>query len=77
MTVVETFSVMISALMVFTMTASVGINDLLINDLFLLNIVHFKLYSMIEVLEYFSVFICDCDSHDICSFFNDSMVDLN
>ena len=59
------------------MTASVGINDLLIHDLTLINIIQLKLLGMTEVLEDFSVFVCDCDSHGICSFLNDFLIDLD
>ena len=59
------------------MAASVGINDLLIHDLTLINIIQLKLLGMTEVLEDFSVFVCDCDSHGICSFLNDFLIDLN
>ena len=57
--------------------ASVGINDLLIHDLTLINIIQLKLLGMTEVLEDFSVFVCDCDSHGICSFLNDFLIDFN
>ena len=57
--------------------ASVGINDLLIHDLTLINIIQLKLLGMTEVLEDFSVFVCDCDPHGICSFLNDFLIDLN
>ena len=59
------------------MAASVGINDLLIHDLTLINIIQLKLLGMTEVLEDFSVFVCDCDSHGICSFLNDFLIDLD
>jgi hypothetical protein len=58
-------------------TASVGIHDLLIHDLPLFNIVQLKLLGMAEVLEDFSVFVCDCDPHGICSFLNDFLIDLD
>ena len=60
-----------------SMSASVGVNDLLINDLSLFNIVQFKLLGMAEVLKDFSVFVCDCDSHGIRSFLNDFLIDLD
>ena len=59
------------------MAASVGINDLLIHDLTLINIIQLKLLGMTEVLEDLSVFVSDCDPHGICSFLNDFLVDLN
>ena len=59
------------------MTASVGINNLLINDLTLFNIVQLKLFGMAKVLEDFSVFVCDCNSHGMCSFLNDFLIDLD
>ena len=59
------------------MTAPVGINDLLINDLTLFNIVQLKLFRMAKVLEDLSVFICDCDSHGMRSFLNDLLTDLD
>jgi hypothetical protein len=57
--------------------ASVGIHDLLIHDLTLINIIQLKLLGMTEVLEDFSVFVCDCDSHGIRSFLNDFLIDLD
>ena len=59
------------------MAASVGIHDLLIDDLTLINIIQLKLLGMTEVLEDFSVFVCDCDSHGIRSFLNDYLIDLD
>ena len=60
-----------------SVTASIGINDLLIDDRSLFNIIQLELFGMTEVLEDFSVFICDCDSHDICSFLDDLLIDLD
>ena len=57
--------------------ASVGIHDLLIHDLPGFNIVQLELLGMAEVLEDLSVFVCDCDSHGICSFLNDFLIDFN
>ena len=54
-----------------TMSASVGVYDLLIYDLSILNIVQLELLRVAEVLEDFSVFIGYCDSHGICSFLFD------
>ena len=59
------------------MTASVGINNLLINDLTLFNIVQLKLFGMAKVLEDFSVFVCDCNSPGKYSFLNDFLIDLD
>ena len=59
------------------MTASIGIDDLLINDLPLFSIIQLKLLGMAEVLENLSVFVCDCNSHGICSFLNDFLIDLD
>ena len=59
------------------MTASVGINGLFINDLTLFNIVQLKLFGMAEVLEDFSVFVRDCNSHGMRSFLYDFLIDLD
>ena len=59
------------------MTASIGIDDLLINDLPLFSIIQLKLLGMAEVLENLSVFVCNCNSHGICSFLNDFLIDLD
>ena len=60
-----------------SMTASIGIDDLLINNLPLFSIIQLKLLGMAKVLEDFSVSICDCNSHNICSFLNDFLIDLD
>ena len=59
------------------MAASVSINNLLINDLTLFNIIQFKLRGMAKVLKDLSVFVCDCNSHSICSFLDDFLIDLD
>ena len=59
------------------MAASVGINGLFIHDPAVFNVIQPELPCMAKVLEDLSVFICDCDSHSICSFLNDFLIDLD
>ena len=48
--------------------AAVGVYDLLLDDFFILDIVQLELLRMAEMLENLSVFIGDCDSHNMISF---------
>lgn len=50
------------------MAAAVGINNLLMDNLSILCIIELELCRMAEMLEDFSVFISDCDSHCAASF---------
>ena len=59
------------------MTASIGINDLLIHDLAVFNVIQLELFGMAEVPEDLSVFVCDCDSHNIFPFLIDFLIDLD
>ena len=59
------------------MSASVGVNNLLTYNFSIFDIVQLELFCMAKVLEDFSVFVCDCDSHGMCSFLNDFLIDLD
>ena len=48
--------------------AAVGVHHLRCNDLTVLDIINLKLLGVTEVLEDHTVFISDCDSHNIFSF---------
>ena len=51
-----------------TVPAAVCINDLLRHDLSLFHVIQFKLFRAAEMLEDHAIFICNCYSHDSCSF---------
>lgn len=51
-----------------TMSAAASIHNLRRNDFSIFHIMDFKLFSVTEVLKDFSVFISDCNSHNIISF---------
>ena len=50
------------------MSAAASIHNLRRNDFSIFHIVDFKLFGVTEVLKDFSVFISDCNSHNIISF---------
>ena len=54
-----------------SMTAAVGIYDLLPDDFAILHIIELELLRVSEMLEDLSVFIGDCDSHGFASFLID------
>ncbi len=56
-------------------SASVGINGLLIHDPAVFDVIELELLSVTEVLEDLSVFVCNCDSHAVCSFLDDCLID--
>ena len=58
-------------------SASVGIYDLLICDLTVLNVIQLKLLRMAKMLKDLSVFKRNCDSHGASSFLNDFLPDLD
>ena len=49
-------------------TASIGINDFCLYNGTFLNIIHFELFGMAEMLEDLSVFVSCCNFHFTCSF---------
>ncbi len=57
-------------------TASIGVDDLLVYNPAVLGVIQLELRGMPEVLEDLSVFICDCDSHGFSSFLNDFLMNF-
>lgn len=53
---------------------AVSIDDLLSNDFSVFHIIQLKLLAMAKMLEYFPVFISDCNSHCVGSFLHDGLV---
>ena len=51
-----------------TMSAAASIHNLRRNDFSIFHIVDFKLFGVTEVLKDFSVFVSNCNSHDVFSF---------
>ena len=51
-----------------TMSAAASIHNLRRNDFSIFHIVDFKLFGVTEVMKDFSIFISDCNSHNIISF---------
>ena len=58
-------------------SASIGVYYLFSCDPAVLCVIQLELFGMTEMLEDFSVFIGDCDSHTCTSFLHDFLIDLN